>query len=111
MSVTISWAYAWWLTCLASIKDTDSSTVVTQAATIHRIYRSDSCWLQFGTTHIPINAIHQLHRPTHIKYLGQLIEKTSVHPDPDVCAIQEMKLPTNVKELSQFLGMINQLAE
>ena len=45
----------------------------------------------------------------HIKYLGQLIDETGVRPDPDkVCVIQEMRPPTNVKELCQFLGMVNQ---
>ena len=43
----------------------------------------------------------------HIKYLGQLIEETGVRPNPDKShAIQEMKPPTNVKQLCQFLGMV-----
>lgn len=49
---------------------------------------------------------------THIKYLGQIIDKTGVHPDPDkLRAIQEMKQPTTVKELRQFLGMVNRLSK
>ena len=49
---------------------------------------------------------------TNIKYLGQLIDETGVRPDPDkVCATQEMRSPTNVKELRQFLGMVNQLSK
>ena len=49
---------------------------------------------------------------THIKYLGQLIDMTGVHPDPDkVWSIQEMKAPTNIRELRQFLGMVNQLSK
>ena len=49
---------------------------------------------------------------THIKYLGQLIDKAGVCPDPDkVHAILEMKPPTNVRELRQFLGMVNQLSK
>ena len=49
---------------------------------------------------------------THIKYLGQIIDKTGVHPDPGkVHAILEMKPPTNTRELRQFLGMINQLSK
>ena len=48
---------------------------------------------------------------THIKYLGQLIDETCVRPDPDkVCAI-EIRLPTNIKELHQFLDMVNQLSK
>ena len=49
---------------------------------------------------------------THIKYLGQVIDKTGVHPDPDkVHAILEMKPPANIRELRQFLGMVNQLSK
>ena len=49
---------------------------------------------------------------THIKYLGQVINKTGVHPDPDkVHAILEMKPPANIRELRQFLGMVNQLSK
>ena len=49
---------------------------------------------------------------THIKYLGQLIEETGISPDPDIVyAVQEMKPPTNIKELCQFLGMVNQLSK
>ena len=49
---------------------------------------------------------------THIKYLGQLIDETGVHPDPDkIRAIQEIRPPTNVKELCQFLGVVNQLSK
>ena len=36
---------------------------VAQTATIHRMGQ-DSHWLQFGTTHILINAIQWLHRPS-----------------------------------------------
>ena len=49
---------------------------------------------------------------THNKYLGQVIDKKGVHPDPDkVHAILEMKPPTNTGELRQFLGMVNQLSK
>ena len=40
------------------------------------------------------------------------MDQTGVCPDPhEVHVIQEMKPPTNVKELCQFLGMINQLSK
>ena len=49
---------------------------------------------------------------THIKYRGQVIDKTGVHPDPDkVYAILEMKPLANIRELRQFLGMVNQLSK
>jgi len=47
-----------------------------------------------------------------IKFLGQLVDHSGVHPDPDkVRAIRDMKAPTNIRELRQFLGMINQLSK
>ena len=45
-----------------------------------------------------------------IRFLGQLLDQTSVKPDPEkVRAIKQMKPPTNITELRRFLGMINQL--
>ena len=47
-----------------------------------------------------------------IRFLGHLIDKDGIHPDPDmVAAISEMEPPTNVTELCRFLGMANQLGK
>ena len=47
-----------------------------------------------------------------IKFLGQLVDHSGVHPNPDkIRAIRDMKAPTNIRELQQFLGMINQLSK
>ena len=47
-----------------------------------------------------------------IRFLGHLIDKDGIHPDPDkVAAISEMEPPTNVTELRRFLGMANQLGK
>ena len=47
-----------------------------------------------------------------IKFLGQLVDHSGVHPDPDkIRAIRDMKAPTNIRELRQFLGMINHLSK
>ena len=47
-----------------------------------------------------------------IRFLGHLIDKDGIHPDPDkVNAILKMEPPTNVTELRRFLGMANQLGK
>ena len=44
-----------------------------------------------------------------VKFLGQLVDEDGVKPDPSkVRAIQQMKSPSTVSELRQFLGMVNQ---
>ena len=49
---------------------------------------------------------------TQVKFLGQLIDKHGIHPDPaKVSAIKQMKAPNNITELRRFLGMINQLGK
>ena len=49
---------------------------------------------------------------TQVKFLGQLIDKHGIHPDPGkVSAIKQMKAPTNITELRRFLGMLNQLGK
>uniref|UniRef100_A0A914Z7V6 RNA-directed DNA polymerase n=1 Tax=Panagrolaimus superbus TaxID=310955 RepID=A0A914Z7V6_9BILA len=43
-----------------------------------------------------------------IKFLGKLIDSSGIHPDPDkVAAIQRMSVPTDVKSLRSFLGLVN----
>ena len=47
-------------------------------------------------------------RQSEIKFLGSIINKEGVRPDPDkTAAIVGMSAPTNVAELRRFLGMIN----
>ena len=48
---------------------------VAQTATIHRTGR-DSCWLQFGTIHILIDAIQWLHRPCGARSWFDRLEKS-----------------------------------
>ena len=49
---------------------------------------------------------------TIIKFLRQLLDSTGLKADPDkILAIQGLKPPTNVSELRQFLGMVNQLSK
>ena len=49
---------------------------------------------------------------TQVKFLGQLIDKHGIYPDPTkISALKKMKAPTNITELRRFLGMINQLGK
>ena len=47
-----------------------------------------------------------------VKFLGHVIDHMGIHPDPDkVCAIQQLKAPTNVTELRRFLGIVTYLGK
>ena len=49
---------------------------------------------------------------TELKFLGHLISKDGVKPDPDKTkAIREKEVPQSVSDLRRFLGMINQLGK
>ena len=43
-----------------------------------------------------------------VKILGHVVSKDAIKPDPEkVIAIQEMRRPSNLKELRSFLGLFN----
>lgn len=43
-----------------------------------------------------------------MKFLGHIIDKQGLRPDPDkISCIKEMPLPNNIAELRAFLGAIN----
>ena len=47
-----------------------------------------------------------------VKFLGQVIDHSGVHPDPEkVQAIQEMKPPEDVSGVRRFLGIVNQMSK
>ena len=47
-----------------------------------------------------------------ITFLGHVIDKTGISPDPGkVCAILQMKEPTSITEVRRFMGMVNQLGK
>lgn len=51
-------------------------------------------------------------RVTKVKFLGFIFDEKGVHPDPDrIQSIQNLKEPTNKKELQSFLGMVNYLRD
>jgi len=51
-------------------------------------------------------------RVTKVKFLGFIFDEKGVHPDPDrIQSIQNLKEPTNIKELQSILGMVNYLRD
>ena len=49
---------------------------------------------------------------TQVKFLGQVIDQSGIHPDPDkVEAIQKVLPPSNVGDIRRFLGMANHLSK
>ena len=47
-----------------------------------------------------------------VKFLGHVISKNGVTPDPaKTAAIKEMEAPTNIIELRRFMGIVNQLGK
>ncbi|KAK3755128.1 hypothetical protein QZH41_005886 [Actinostola sp. cb2023] len=47
-----------------------------------------------------------------LSYIGHIITAEGVKPDPDkVKGIAEMKVPTDIKELQRFMGMVNYLGK
>ena len=47
-----------------------------------------------------------------IKFLGHVIDKEGVRPDPNkIAAVLEMTPPTNITQLRRFMGMVNQLGK
>ena len=47
-----------------------------------------------------------------MKFLGQIVDKDGVRPDPDkICAIQDVQPPRNVGYVRRFLGMCNHLSK
>lgn len=49
----------------------------------------------------------QFFRPQ-IKYLGQIIDKNGIRPDPEkIKAVQNLKVPENISEVRSLLGSIN----
>ena len=47
-----------------------------------------------------------------IKFLGHIIDKGGVHPDPErLSALWDMKPPTDVTQLCRFMGMTTQLGK
>lgn len=64
------------------------------------------------TAGVTLNLDKCLFNQSEIKYLGYVINKDGISPDPDkTAAIMNMSPPRNVSELRRFLGMVNQFSK
>ena len=61
---------------------------------------------------VTLNADKCLFSQTSIKFLGHVIDKHGVHPDPErVAAVQRVTAPKEISQLRRFMGMVNQLGK
>ena len=64
------------------------------------------------TAGVTLNADKCLFSQTSIKFLGHLIDKHGVHPDPErVAAVHRVITPKEISQLRRFMGMVNQLGK
>ena len=67
---------------------------------------------QIQTAGVTLNPSKCQFNKCQLKYIGHLIDQRGIQADPDkMSAIREMKPPTNVSELSRFMGMVHQLGK
>jgi len=61
---------------------------------------------------ITLNARKCEFNKNRIRFLGHILDKDGIHPDPEkISAILQMESPGNVSELRRFMGMANQLGK
>ena len=64
------------------------------------------------TAGVTLNADKYLFSQTSIHFLGHVIDKNGVHPDPErITAVQNMEAPKDLTQLRRFMGMANQLGK
>ena len=74
-----------------------------------RLEAALSCLSAAGVT---LNAEKCEFRQSNIRFLGHLINRDGIHPDPEkISAILALKAPSSISELRRFLGMVNQLGK
>ena len=68
--------------------------------------------LQTATAGVTLNADKCLFSQTSIRFLGHIIDKNGVHPDPErLTAVRNMEAPKDLTQLRRFMGMANQLGK
>ena len=68
--------------------------------------------LQTATAGVTLNADKCLFSQTSIRFLGHVIDKNGVHPDPErLTAVRNMEAPKDLTQLRRFMGMANQLGK
>ena len=74
--------------------------------------RLHSALAQIQSADLTLNAKKCEFNKSEIKFLGHIISKDGISPDPDkTSAVLEMAKPTTVTELRRFMGMVNQLGK
>lgn len=74
--------------------------------------RLDQVLERIKSAGLKLNKDKCVFRQNQIRFLGQVIDKSGVKPDPDkVKAIRELPQPQNVQELKRVLGMFNYLGK
>ena len=67
---------------------------------------------RISETGLTLNKEKCMFNTTSIKFLGQLIDSSGVKADSEkIQTIKDLSPPTNMTELHQFLGMVNQLSK
>ena len=60
---------------------------------------------------VTLNPVKSVFSRRNVKFLGHLIDRDSIRPDPEkIAAIVKMQALTNISELTHFVDMINQFA-
>ena len=67
---------------------------------------------RIANTGVTLNRDKCLFGQERINFLGHVIDKNGISPDPDkLSAILKMKEPTSITEVCHFMGMVNQLGK
>ena len=83
-----------------------------QEAMIDHDKKVEQLFRRLKALNIKLNPEKVQYKKSQLKYMGHVISSEGVQIDEDkIRAIQEIKEPTNVKELRTLLGMVNYLAK
>lgn len=74
--------------------------------------RLDAALRRLEAAGVTLNADKCKFHQSSIKFLGHIIDREGVRPDPErITALLSMRAPTDVPELRRFMGMANQLGK
>ena len=86
----------------------DDVLLLTKGSWEEHLHRLDKVLMKLKNAGLKVNAKKSFFRRPELEYLGYWITREGVQPLPKkVDAIQQMKEPTNRKELRSFIGMVN----
>src|SRR5688500_13426244 len=86
----------------------DNLLLITKGNFDEHLLQLEEALTQLSEAGLKINATKSLFCQTELEYLGYWIIRNGIRPvTKKVEAIQKLKVPTNVKQLRHFIGMIN----